>query len=741
MSFKNGRRSLLIENHGAMIKTNWVAPSIQPATEVNGWTNFKTFKKPLKLSGLPGTCTYDFFRNNSLEAVREVWISANKKIVAVRQKFINRRANAVQLNLLIPLAIPKNGMVLKQNPQCENWNILIQKRFKNDVPECFVSKGNVSFKADPFFITPLTKDPLGPSLLIGYLNQTSHLARFTGSFKTEGDNTILENIDGEGEFNGVTLPKSGGERTSQWVYISTGPSFEQTINDYTDRVGIYHNIPPPTKKAPTVYCSWYYHGWSYNEELFKKDIQTFKNDRLPFDVFLIDESWDVNRWGDLMPNNQFPAGMKKAADMIKEIGYVPGIWSCPYLIDTASDLAKVHPEWVLKTSSGKPFIFKMNRINHWVLDPTSPGALEYLEQSYRRISRDWGYRYFKFDFMRAVLVDGDYHFFNPLINRLEAYKMGLEAIRRGVGEDAYISVCGGHYGGSIGIANSQRSGSDVFSYWDEKEIAKYRQNILRTWMNRFWHVDPDAMMVRRSNTKVHPGLYEDLSLGRFTDNEAKINALNQYIGGGLVSFSEDFSIIDQDRKELYKHVLPSVNSSSFPLDWEDPNISSYMVTTIRPICKKLGNWNTVSIVNWSEKSKPIALSLNQSVLKDLEGSKFLLFEFFSQQVRGIYTKNDLVQLGSLDPHSAVLYKIIPWNGKKPVLAGTDLHFSMGGVEIGAWKSNSKSVSGEVKTKWQLPVRITVLFPTGNGDDFIKRTIDVKPNVTRFKIEAIKDFVK
>jgi alpha-galactosidase len=100
--------------------------------------------------------------------------------------------------------------------------------------------------------------------------------------------------------------------------------------------------------------------------------------------------------------------------------------------------------------------------------------------------------------MRAVFLEGDYQFFNPHINRLEAYRMGLEAIRRGVGDDAYISVCGGHFGGSIGIADSQRSGSDVVSFWDPNEIPKYRQNMLRTWMNRLWHVDPDAMMVRRN---------------------------------------------------------------------------------------------------------------------------------------------------------------------------------------------------------------------------------------------------
>jgi hypothetical protein len=109
----------------------------------------------------------------------------------------------------------------------------------------------------------------------------------------------------------------------------------------------------------------------------------------------------------------------------------------------------------------------------------------------------------------------------------------MEAIMRRVGNDAYISVCGGHYGGSIGIADSQRSGSDVVSFWDPDEIPKYRQNMLRTWMSRLWHVNPDAMMVRRNEKSEFKGSHARLSLGLFTDSEAEVNALNQYIGGGL----------------------------------------------------------------------------------------------------------------------------------------------------------------------------------------------------------------
>ena len=113
----------------------------------------------------------------------------------------------------------------------------------------------------------------------------------------------------------------------------------------------------------------------------------------------------------------------------------------------------------------------MNDRDYWVLDLTYPGVCEYLEDKYRMLSHDWGFKYFKFDFMRAVFINDGARFYDATKTSLEAYRMGLEAIQRGTGKDAYLNVCGGHYGASMGIANAQRSGSDVISNWKNSELT------------------------------------------------------------------------------------------------------------------------------------------------------------------------------------------------------------------------------------------------------------------------------
>jgi len=733
LGFKDSLKTLEIDSDGMILNSSWWSPVMDPAIDDKEWKFINRTVVPDSLSGIPGTRTTDLFRASGIEIEREVWIAEKKHVVAVRQKVINSGSKSIRLQSMTPLACATSAdFQLIKNPDPSRWHILVQKRLKNERPETVIPEETTRIIADPFFYTSLGPELNGPGLLIGYLNVTDHLAHMDLSFGSENDHLQIEGLYARCEFNNVAVPPDGS-RNTQWVYISTGQNPEYTIKQYADRVANFYHLPAPSGNAPSVYCSWYWYGADYNEDYLHRDLDAFRDHHMPFDVFLIDESWGLSKWGDFEANDRFPLGMKDAADRIRDLGYIPGIWTCPYLVSPGSELAEKNPAWLLMEPDGDHYTFRMNDTVHWVLDLTYPGVLEYLEKSYRKISEEWGYRYFKFDFMRSVILDGDYQLYDPEINRLEAYRMGLEAIRRGVGKTAYISVCGGHYGGSLGLADSQRSGSDVVSYWDTSELPKYRQNILRTWMSRLWHVDPDAMMVRRNEMADPAFSRPKLTLGKFTDKEAEVNALNQYIGGGLVTFTEEFTSIDNERRALYRHVIPSVNSSSFPVDWYNPEIPSMMVTGIKPFCSSLESWNTLAIVNWSEERAPVSFALNDLVLKSLPGDRFLLFEFFSQRAKGIFRKGDFVKLESLEPHSGMLIKIIPWNGTQPVLAGTNLHFSMGGVEIKEWNTDTYNVSGLLETKWEYPVNVTAVFPDG-PDGYKVRTTTIPPSQERFRIE-------
>ena len=71
--------------------------------------------------------------------------------------------------------------------------------------------------------------------------------------------------------------------------------------------------------------------------------------------------------------------------------------------------------------------------NNYVLDPTYPGVCDFIEETYRRLTESWGYDYLKLDFMRSVFINPRARYHDPEATSLEAYRMALEAIRRGAG--------------------------------------------------------------------------------------------------------------------------------------------------------------------------------------------------------------------------------------------------------------------------------------------------------------------
>jgi len=713
--------------------------SIPASSDPSNWKvkNETTISK--SLAGYNGQLNSITYSNNIGLLTCQTWISEKKDLIAFRQIFTNTSDKSVKLKNLYPLYI--DGKDAFKFGTISDWRILTQYRDKNGRPKSEVPTAGKTFNCDPFFIINNNKG-IGKNLFIGFQTFYLHLAEINVSFD---NNMQLDNISSNCDFGGVDLPKNGN-RISQWVILSQGNDANSLMTDYTRRVRTYHHIKIPPKNAPTVYSTWYYHTLYYNENIFKGDIAQFKKEHLPFDVFLLDESWDINDWGDFKANNQFPKGMKWVAQQISSIGYIPGIWTAPFLVDGESELAKDHPEWLLKNSKGKECIFKVLGRDHFILDPTYPGACENLEEQYRKISHDWGYKYLKLDFMRVVFLEKDQQFYDKTSTSLEAYRKGLEAIRRGGGDEAYIWVCGGHYGASLGIANLQASGSDGTASWDE-ELPKYQQNIYRTWMSDLWHVDPDAMMVRRQKNEI-PYKYlnhvlgsftdeeaytqKNLTSGLFTDEEAFTNTINQFIGGNLITFTEDFAVIDQDRKMLYKHVIPSVNSASRPVDLFNKNIPELMVTHITPKCNKLGDWNMLSIVNWSNESKDYHIVLDHNLTGNIEGEKFLIYDFKSQKILAQLAKGEAFDIKDVKGHNSKLLKIVGWNGKSAMFIGTDLNFACGGLEISDIKYEDGSVSGVLETDWNVPIKLTFVVPTINGYDL--RKLEIGEGQKRFTLD-------
>ena len=309
----------------AVIRGHWSPPRMRPdAPERASWRFGGRSEDFLELAGIGGRLTVDTYAAAGLELQRQVWVSAEGAVMATRQKLVNGRTGAIQLDALEPLRCDGPGSLLILGQGAESWEVLAQKRFKNDGPTPFrpgiadgdlemaqkpigptgeaqeeTGDGVTSVRADPFCVLRSRTQSGTDALLLGYLSQRGHLARLAMRF-AEGDTggVALDHLIAECEFDGVRVDP-GEERTSQWLWVAAGETNE-LIADFADRVGIYHDIARPVEPAPSVFCAFYVYGEYYTERWFEEDTEDLAARHVPFDVFLVDGGWERTR-GDWEP--------------------------------------------------------------------------------------------------------------------------------------------------------------------------------------------------------------------------------------------------------------------------------------------------------------------------------------------------------------------------------------------------------------------------------------------------------
>jgi alpha-galactosidase len=274
------------------------------------------------------------------------------------------------------------------------------------------------------------------------------------------------------------------------------------------------------KEPYRVWCSWY----SLYKEIQEDQLLKILNDLgdLPFDVFQIDDGWQVGI-GDWEPNAKFSSGMDSLAARIHATGRKAGLWLAPLLIVPSSSIYCEHRDWLLHGENGKLISAGFNWGEPlYALDTTHPEALVWLADLMKKVC-GWGYEYAKLDFLYAGALPGKRKVDMP---REAAYRNGLKVIREALG-NAYFLSCGAPIIPSIGLCDAIRIGTDVGGYWFSKRDDNLLQNFttpggrnaLRTTLNRLWlqplvHTDPDvAYFCSRMNTLTaeQKGLLQDLA--------------------------------------------------------------------------------------------------------------------------------------------------------------------------------------------------------------------------------------
>ncbi len=304
------------------------------------------------------------------------------------------------------------------------------------------------------------------------------------------------------------------------------------------------------------WCSWYHYFDAITEDALRANIKSLAAMRseFPLDVIQLDDGFQsaLGDWD--TTNAKFPGGLKKIGGEIRAAGFKAGLWTAPFLAARDSRLMIEHPDWfITHAESGEPVRAgynanwtKSNDAFAYALDASNPAFLAHLRDLFARLTGEFGYSYLKLDFLYAAAAPGRRH--DPNLTRGETIRHGLEAIRSGAGDDAFILGCGCPIGQAIGVVDGMRIGPDVSPFWgstasgagDPSTVHALDAIIARSFMHRrLWLNDPDCLMLRARET-------------RLSADERAALAATIVASGGMLLISDDMSILDAEAGRLFR---------------------------------------------------------------------------------------------------------------------------------------------------------------------------------------------
>lgn len=164
-------------------------------------------------------------------------------------------------------------------------------------------------------------------------------------------------------------------------------------------------FPEPAKPRPVHYNCW-------EAVYFDHDLAVLKDlaaraARLGAERFVLDDGWFGRRddtgsgLGDWSVDpRKFPEGLQPLIDHVEDLGMSFGLWVEPEMVSLDSDLARVHPDWVL----APPGYEQIAGRGQQVLDLTRPEVAAHLFERLDALLKEYRIDYLKWDNNRDVTL-------------------------------------------------------------------------------------------------------------------------------------------------------------------------------------------------------------------------------------------------------------------------------------------------------------------------------------------------
>ncbi len=209
----------------------------------------------------------------------------------------------------------------------------------------------------------------------------------------------------------LNIPLPAGESiTSERVMFAAGRNYHSELENYGAVIRELHH-GRVTSENMLGWWSWtaYYTKIAQGTALTNAQWLAEHLKGLGYDYFHFDLGYGYSRGEYATPNaSQFPRGMEDLTRHITRLGLKIGVWTAPFEAGERSWIYEHHKDWLVHNAHGDPIPIadaeEVQGERLFVLDVTHPDAQEYLRQTYRTLTREWGARYIKLDFMDNTAI-------------------------------------------------------------------------------------------------------------------------------------------------------------------------------------------------------------------------------------------------------------------------------------------------------------------------------------------------
>jgi len=508
--------------------------------------------------------------------------------------------------------------------------------------------------------------------------------------------------------------------------------FEDTLHgleSYADEVAKHYDIKLPPHKS--VYCTWY-NGGASNETRFARNTDFAAKGLKDFglDVMQIDDGWQlgVRKNGPKKnftahdPKGPYPSGMKKTADYVLDAGMLPGIWWMPFAGTAADPHYADKQDLFVKEADGRP---REVRWGGTCLDMTNPEALAYVRENARRIAKEWNYKYFKLDglwtgiapkilYINDAFREDDYGLqkrFDASLTPVEAYRMGMKAVRDGAGGDVFILGCNlaqnmRTLGASYGLFDAMRVGPDNnANSWGSLVRGVFNCANRYFLHGRVWYNDPDPHYLRE------------------TVPISQARTLSSWVGltGFLNTSSEQYDKLPAERLDLLKRTLPAQGLKVRPVDYLEQRIARVWIVSddrASPVRHAIG------FFNW-EVENAEAVKIDRSLAAcGLDNAKIYVgFDFWRNEF--LPEVRDRIQV--VLPHNECRIWSLREKTDHPMVVSTSRHITQGIGDIvkEEWDAWNRVLSGESRVVAGDPYELRVCTPNGEKPKAVQLVGDAK----------------